>query len=63
MLKFNSHLVLERHRVRQALSEFKDFAIIWWNEFVDTYVAPQILDVLKEEMRARFVTPSYRHDL
>jgi hypothetical protein len=63
MLKFNSHLVLERHRVRQALSEFKDFAIIWWNELVDTYVAPQILDVLKEEMRARFVTPSYRHDL
>ena len=26
--KFNSHLVLEKHRVRQATSEFKDFAII-----------------------------------
>jgi hypothetical protein len=30
--KFSSHLVLEQHCVRQATSEFKDFAIIWWNE-------------------------------
>jgi hypothetical protein len=30
--KFSSHLVLEQHRVRQATSEFKDFALIWWNE-------------------------------
>ena len=28
--KFNSHLVLEIHRVKQATSEFKDFAKIWW---------------------------------
>jgi hypothetical protein len=27
--KFNSHLVPEQHRVRQATSEFRDFAIIW----------------------------------
>jgi hypothetical protein len=27
--KFSSHLVLEQHCVRQATSEFKDFAIIW----------------------------------
>jgi hypothetical protein len=26
--KFNSHLVSEQYRVRQATSEFKDFAII-----------------------------------
>jgi hypothetical protein len=26
--KFNAHLVPEQHRVRQATSEFKDFAII-----------------------------------
>jgi hypothetical protein len=32
--KFSSHLVPECHRVRQATSEFKDFAIIWWNELV-----------------------------
>jgi hypothetical protein len=61
--KFNSHLVPEQHRVRQATSEFKDFAIIWWNELVNTRVAPHTWNVLKEEMRAHFVPPSYRHDL
>ena len=29
--KFSAHLVPEHHRVRQATSEFMDFAIIWWN--------------------------------
>ena len=38
--KFSSHLVPERHRVRQATSEFKDFAIIWWNELVNERNAP-----------------------
>jgi hypothetical protein len=61
--KFNSHLVLEQHRVRQATSEFRDFAIIWWNELVNTRAAPQTWNALKEEMRARFVPPSYRRDL
>jgi hypothetical protein len=61
--KFNSHLVLEQHRVRQATSEFKDFATIWWNELVNTCATPQTWNALKEEMRARFVPPSYRHDL
>jgi hypothetical protein len=27
--KFISHLVPEQHRVRQSISELKDFAIIW----------------------------------
>jgi hypothetical protein len=30
--KFSSHLVPEQHCIRQATSEFKDFAFIWWNE-------------------------------
>jgi hypothetical protein len=30
--KFSSHLVPKQRRVRQDTSEFKDFAIIWWNE-------------------------------
>jgi hypothetical protein len=30
--KLNSHLVPEVHKVRQATSEFKDFAIVWWKE-------------------------------
>jgi hypothetical protein len=61
--KFNSHFVPEQHRVRQATSEFRDFAIIWWNELVNTRAAPQTWNALKEEMRARFVPPSYRRDL
>jgi hypothetical protein len=61
--KFSSHLVLERHRVRQATSEFKDFAIIWWNELANARNAPQTWTALKEEMHARFVPPSYRRDL
>ena len=61
--KFSSHLVPERHRVRQATSEFKDFAIIWWNELVNARNAPQTWTALKDEMRARFVSPSYRRDL
>jgi hypothetical protein len=28
--KFAAHLVHERYKVRQATSEFKDFALIWW---------------------------------
>ena len=29
--KFSTHLVPEHHRVCQATSEFKDFAIMWWS--------------------------------
>ena len=61
--KFATHLLPERHQVRQATSEFRDFAIIWGNELVNTRVAPQTWNALKEEMRARFVPPSYRRDL
>jgi hypothetical protein len=61
--KFSSHLVPERHRVRQATSELKDFAIIWWNELVNEHNASQTWTALKEEMHARFVPPSCRHDL
>jgi hypothetical protein len=38
--KFSSHLVLEQHRVRQATSEFKDFALIWWNELATLGLQP-----------------------
>jgi hypothetical protein len=47
---FYSHLVPEQHRVRQATSEFKDFAIIWWNELVNTCVVPHTWNALKEDM-------------
>jgi hypothetical protein len=48
--KFNSHLVPEVHKVRQATSEFKDFAIVWWNELVKSGTDPQTWDRLKLAM-------------
>lgn len=32
--KFNSHMVPPKHRVKQAVSEFTGYAIIWWNGVV-----------------------------
>ena len=61
--KFSSHLVPECHRVRQATSEFKDFAIIWWNGLALTGELPDTWERLKEAMRDRFVPPSYQRDL
>jgi hypothetical protein len=61
--KFNSHLVPEQHRVRQATSEFKDFALIWWNELAILGLQPLTWDGLKTTMRQRFVPPSYQYDL
>jgi hypothetical protein len=61
--KLNSHLVPEVHKVRQATIEFKDFAIVWWNEFVKSGIDPQTWDRLKLAMRSRFVPPSYKCDL
>jgi hypothetical protein len=38
--KFSSHLIPEQHRVRQATSEFKDFAFMWWNELATLGLQP-----------------------
>jgi hypothetical protein len=61
--KFSSHLIPEQHRVRQATSEFKDFALIWWNELATLGLQPLIWDGLKTAMHQRFVPPSYQRDL
>jgi hypothetical protein len=61
--KFSSHLILEQHRVRQATSEFKDFAIIWWNELSSLHLQPDTWDRLKGAMHERFVPPTYQCDL
>jgi hypothetical protein len=61
--KFSSHLVPEQHRVRQATSEFEDFALIWWNELANLGLQPHTWDVLKTAMHQRFVPPSYQRDL
>jgi hypothetical protein len=60
---FSSHLVPEQYRVRQATSEFKDFALIWWNELATLRLQPHTWDGLKIAMHQRFVHPSYQHNL
>jgi hypothetical protein len=61
--KFAAHLVPERHQVRQATSEFKDFAIVWWTGLVGDGRAPTNWEDLKIAMRDRFVPPSYHREL
>jgi hypothetical protein len=63
MQKFSSHLVPEQHRVRKATSEFKDFALIWWNELATPGLQPHTWDRLKTAMHQRIVPPSYQRDL
>jgi hypothetical protein len=57
--KFSGHLVPEQHRVRQATSEFMDFAIIWWNSLASDNIHVTWTQ-LKEAMRDRFVSPYHR---
>jgi hypothetical protein len=59
----NSHLVPEIHRVRQAISEFKDFSIILWQELGDMCLQPDTWNMLKEAMHSCFVPPSYQRDM
>jgi hypothetical protein len=48
--KFSFHLVPEQHRVRQATSEFKYFALIWWNELATLGLQPHTWGGLKIAM-------------
>ena len=61
--KFSSHLVPEHHQVRQATSEFKDFAIIWWTGIVGDGRAPTTWHHLKVAMCDRFVPLAYHRQL
>jgi hypothetical protein len=61
--KFSSHLVPEQHRVRQATSEFKDFALIWWSELATLRLQPHTWDGLKTATRQRFIPPCCQRDL
>jgi hypothetical protein len=61
--KLNSHLVPEVHKIRQDTSQFKDFAIVLWNELVKSGIDPQTWDRLKLAMQSRFLPPSYKCDL
>jgi hypothetical protein len=61
--KFRTHLVPEQHRVRQAPSEFKDFAIILWTGLTSVGLAPTTWVELKVAMRDRFIPHSYHRNL
>jgi hypothetical protein len=61
--KFSAHQVPEEYRVRQATSEFKDFAIIWWTALASDGNTPRSWAELKVAMRDRFVPSSYHRDL
>jgi hypothetical protein len=61
--KFSSHLVPEQHRVRQATSEFKDFAPTWWNKLATLGLQTHTWDGLKTTICQTFVPPSYQCDL
>jgi hypothetical protein len=61
--KFSSYIIPVQHRVRQATSEFKDFALIWWNELTTLGLQPHTWDGLKTATRQWFVPPSYQRDL
>jgi hypothetical protein len=39
--EFNSHLVPEKHRVKYATRELKDFAQFWWQELGNLHQQPQ----------------------
>jgi hypothetical protein len=55
--KFNSQLFPEQHRVRQATSEFNDFAIIWWHGLATPGALPCTWEQLKVAIHYRFVPP------
>jgi hypothetical protein len=61
--KFSTHLVPEQHRVRQATSEFKNFATIWWTGLAAEGTSPSTWEELKVAMHDRFVPPFYTRDL
>jgi hypothetical protein len=61
--KFATHLLPERHQVRQATSEFKDFAIVWWTGLVGDGRGPMTWEDLKVVMHNRFVPSSYHREL
>jgi hypothetical protein len=63
--KFSCHDIAENSQVKAAISEFTDFALIWWREYKRTHATaiPTTWDALKTAMRNRFVPSYYARDL
>ena len=63
--KISYHDIAASSQVKAAISEFTDFALIWWREYKNKNptTIPTTWDQLKTAMRCRFVPSYYAHDL
>jgi hypothetical protein len=63
--KFSCHDILANSQVKAAISEFTDFALIWWREYKIKHptAIPTTWDHLKAAMQHRFVPWYYARDL
>jgi hypothetical protein len=63
--KFSCHDIAATSQVKAAISEFTDFALIWWHEYKNrnTTTVPTTWGQLKTAMRHRFVPSYYARDL
>ena len=63
--KFSCHDIAAHSQVKAAISEFTDFALIWWREYKMKHptAIPTTWDQLKAAMRHRFVPSYYARDL
>jgi hypothetical protein len=63
--KFSCHDIPANSQVKAAISEFTDFALIWWREYKQKLLINSVITwtQLKTAMRHRFVSSYYAHDL
>jgi hypothetical protein len=63
--KFSCHDIASTSQVKAAISEFTDFALIWWREYKNKNptTVPTTWEQLKTAMRHRFVSSYYARDL
>lgn len=63
--KFSCHDIPATSQVKAAISEFTDFALIWWREYKLTHPSdlPSTWAQLKAAMRHRFVPSYFARDL
>jgi hypothetical protein len=65
---WHMHEYMEDKKIKLASSEFDDYALIWWDNLVQSRIEdgyPPIVTwrAMKEELRARFVPHNYIHSL
>jgi hypothetical protein len=63
--KFSYHDIPSNSQVKAAISEFTDFALIWWREYKQKLPINSVTTwtQLKTAMRHRFVPSYYARDL